>query len=230
MNGYDDDREIAEFASPPCLMHEVDPGYVGIDGAGGQKPDPVGWRKSQRARLIERRLAIPAELRRRHDARIAEFMRNAIGDLNGLTVAIYWPFRGEPDLRPTISTMLTEGASCVALPVVVEKNKPLLFRSWAPGDPLRRGVWNIPVPGAEAPIVIPDVVVAPLVGYDCAGFRLGYGGGFYDRTLAALPSKPRVLGVGYTLSAMRTIYPQAHDIPMDVLVTEEGLIEPAPGD
>jgi 5-formyltetrahydrofolate cyclo-ligase len=71
--------------------------------------------------------------------------------------------------------------------------------------------------------VIPDVVIAPVVGYDEACYRLGHGGGFYDRTLAALPARPRIVGVGYELLALRTIYPQPYDVPMDAIVTEAGV-------
>ena len=87
-----------------------------------------------------------------------------------------------------------------------------------------RGVWNIPVPRANAKIVLPDVVIAPLVGFDPSCYRLGYGGGFFDRTLAVLHTAPRVFGVGYSQAALATIYPQPHDIPMDVVVTEDQVI------
>jgi 5,10-methenyltetrahydrofolate synthetase len=108
----------------------------------------------------------------------------------------------------------------IALPVVIEKGKPLEFRLWSPGEPLERGVWNILVP-LRRNVVSPDVVIAPVVGYDAENYRLGYGGGFFDRTLAAAPKKPFVIGVGYGASRIRTIYPQPHDIKMDVIVTDE---------
>ena len=103
---------------------------------------------------------------------------------------------------------------------MVEKARPLIFRSWAPGEKLEKGVWNIPVPSAGE-VVVPSVVIAPLVGFDSAGFRLGYGGGYYDRTLASLPAKPLTIGVGFGFSALETIFPQWHDIPMDRLIIED---------
>jgi 5,10-methenyltetrahydrofolate synthetase len=109
----------------------------------------------------------------------------------------------------------------VALPVVVAKGAPLVFREWRPGARLARGVWNIPFP-ADGTVVIPDVVIAPLVGYDAACYRLGYGGGFFDRTLASLAPKALAIGVGFPAGAIPTIYPQPHDIPMDCIVTGEG--------
>ena len=106
----------------------------------------------------------------------------------------------------------------------MEKNAPLIFRLWRAGEPLALGVWNIPIPAHGAELV-PDVVIAPVVGFDQQGYRLGYGGGFYDRTLAALAKKPRAIGVAYRQAAIATIYPLRHDIPMDVIVTEEGVVE-----
>jgi 5-formyltetrahydrofolate cyclo-ligase len=145
--------------------------------------------------------------------------------LSGRTVSAYWPFRGEPDLRPWIQGLTDLGAR-FALPVVVEKNLPLIFRIWQRGQRLVPGIWNIPVP-ADGVEVIPDIIIAPVVGFDSANYRLGYGGGFFDRTLAALPSRPVVIGVGYAQAAIASVYPLPHDIPMDVIVTERGPIAPS---
>lgn len=184
--------------------------------------DPAGlsgWRKAERARLIEARLAIPADIRARAAARIAERLDGEAQHLDGSTVGIYWPFRGEPDLREWAASAIARGAR-IALPVVVAKGQPLVFRSWAPGEKLEKGVWNIPIPaGGEQ--VLPDLVIAPLVGFDEAGYRLGYGGGFYDRTLAAMPARPQTIGVGFGFARLATIFPQWHDIPMDSLVVED---------
>ena len=106
-----------------------------------------------------------------------------------------------------------------ALPVVVAKNAPIEFWQWQPDTLLQRGFWNIPVP-AERRLVHPDALLIPLVGYDAAGFRLGYGGGYYDRTLAVAAPRPFCIGVGYDDAEIATIYPQPHDIPMDFIVTE----------
>lgn len=108
----------------------------------------------------------------------------------------------------------------MALPVVVEKNWPLVFREWAPDAKLAPGIWDIPVP-VDTPAVEPDVLLVPLVGFDPERGRLGYCGGHYDRTLASMCRKPLTIGIGFELAALPTIYPQPHDIPMDVIVTEE---------
>lgn len=183
-------------------------------------PDLTAWRKAERARLIEARLALPADTRAAHAAVIASRLDARLGALDGRVVALYWPFRGEPDLRGWAASVVARGGR-PALPVVVRKAAPLIFRAWTPGDRLEKGVWNIPVPVADAQ-VLPDIVISPVVGFDGGNYRLGYGGGFYDRTLAALPRRPVVLGVGYTMQRMATIHPQSYDVPMDSVVTEAG--------
>ncbi|WP_269929867.1 5-formyltetrahydrofolate cyclo-ligase [Aminobacter sp. HY435] len=219
MGNFDDD-EPAQYASPPCFMHELDPAFRTV--ATPEWADVRRWRKAERERLIEQRLAISADARNAMAGLIAQGLDQVIGDMSGKLVSLYWPFRGEPDLRPWLATVHARGGN-TALPIAIELGKPLIFRAYAPGDKLERGVWNIPIPAA-GPEVIPDVVIAPLVGFDAAGYRLGYGGGFFDRTLAALPRKALVIGIGYEISQLPTIYPQAHDIAMDRIVTEAGVI------
>jgi 5,10-methenyltetrahydrofolate synthetase len=187
-------------------------------------PQIFSWRKEVRARLIADRLAIDPVDRRQHSVKIARHLSHLIEPVSERTVSFYWPFRGEPDLRPLMQTVLESGGRC-ALPVVVEKKAPLVFRLWEPGCGLVPGVWNIPIPadGAEAS---PDVVIVPVVGFDCAGFRLGYGGGFFDRTLASFAHRPLAIGVGYDAAAISTIYPLPHDVQMEAIVTESGILRP----
>jgi len=111
---------------------------------------------------------------------IAVHLDELLPNLTRIVVSLYWPFRGEPDLRNWADAIRARGAIC-ALPVVVGKNAPLIFRFWGPGEPLARGVWNIPIP-ADGAQLTPDVVIAPVVGFDRQGYRLGYGGAFFDRT------------------------------------------------
>jgi 5,10-methenyltetrahydrofolate synthetase len=180
-------------------------------------PDIARWRKAERERLIQARLAIPADERTTMSTAIAAQLDAIVGDLSGRIVSLYWPFRGEPDLRPWMTSVVARSGT-PALPLVVEKAHPLVFRAYRPGDRLEKGVWNIPIP-AEGDPVIPDIVIAPLVGVDPKNYRLGYGGGFFDRTLASLPAKPLVIGVGYEMQRIPTIHAQPHDIPMDRIVT-----------
>lgn len=210
-----------EYASPPCLMHELDP----LTGDRAIDSDVARWRKAERERLIAARLAIPAPERGRLSRQIVAWLDQALGDVSGRIVSAYWPFRGEPDLRPWLKGLEDRGA-VGALPVVVQRHAPLVFRSWRRDEPLEPGVWKIPVP-SNGIAVTPDIVIAPVVGFDPRCFRLGYGGGFYDRTLAALPRGTRIVGLGYAQQAIRTIYPQDHDVAMEMVVTEGGIVTPA---
>ena len=221
-----DDDIPATFASPACFMHEVDPAYMGLPGPLDRQAwtDVDRWRKSERERLIAERLAVPVETRRSHGEAIAAGVLAQIGDVGGRIVSAYWPFRGEPDLRPLLAEVAARGGY-TALPVVIEKGRPLEFHLWQAGDALSRGVWNIPIPAEPRPCM-PDIVLAPVVGYDPACYRLGYGGGFFDRTLAAMATRPHVIGVGYSAARLTTIYPQVHDVPMDRIVTETGIVQP----
>jgi 5-formyltetrahydrofolate cyclo-ligase len=179
------------------------------------------WRKEQRARLIARRQAIPQNERRRLQSSILDLVERHFPELANRLVGFYWPFRGEIGLHSLVRRLVARGARA-ALPVVVEQRQPLEFRAWRPGAPLERGVWSIPIP-AEREVVRPTALLVPLVGFDADGFRLGYGGGYYDRTLAATNPKPLTIGIGFELGRLPTIYPQPHDVPMDALVTEAGV-------
>ena len=213
--------EPIEYASPPCFMHELEPGFEAETPRQDAMTwtDVTRWRKAERKRLIDERLLIDVDVRKVRSERIASALDLTIGKVGSRIVGSYWPFRGEPDLRNWAIRVIERGGR-IALPVVIKKGWPLEFRIWSPGDPLERGVWNILVP-SRGPSVQPDVVIAPVVGFDEAKYRLGYGGGFFDRTLAALSKRPFVVGVGYAQSRIQTIYPQAHDIPMDLIVTDE---------
>lgn len=180
--------------------------------------DEVGaWRKAERARLIAAREALPPGTRQAAGERV----RAALSELAGAVVGFYWPFRGEIDLAPLAAELVARGSG-TALPVIVEKNAPLAFWRWEPDMAMRPGVWGIPVP-ASGEAVVPDCLLIPLVGFDGAGHRLGYGGGYYDRTLAALPGPPLAIGVGYAFQRLPDLDPQPHDRPMDAIVTEEGI-------
>jgi 5,10-methenyltetrahydrofolate synthetase len=213
----------AQYASPPCFMHELTEDYRMPEANDARaQADVYRWRKAERQRQIEARLAIRAADRAVMTEGIAAGIDALIGDVGGRLASYYWPFRGEPDLRAWGQTVVDRGGR-TALPLVVAKGQPLVFREWKQGEKLERGVWNIPIP-AEGDPAFPDIVIAPLVGYDPSNYRLGYGGGFFDRTLASLPRKPLVIGIGYGSCALPTIYPQPHDIPMDAIVTERGVV------
>ena len=209
---------IGEYASPPCFMHELSPDFQPKPERTSAWGDVARWRKAERKRLIEMRLAMSTEERADRTGRIAAGLDHAIGRVSGRIVSAYWPFRGEPDLRDWTIRVIGRGGR-IALPVVIRKDWPLEFRIWSPGDPLERGVWNILVP-SRGPAVEPDIVIAPVVGFDAANYRLGYGGGFYDRTLARMTRRPLAIGVGYEVARIPTIYPQPHDIGLSTVVTD----------
>jgi 5,10-methenyltetrahydrofolate synthetase len=185
-------------------------------------PEVAVWRKVERERLIGLRLDMPAQTRSEFAGRMAPLLDQVVGDVEGRMISFYWPYRGEPDLRPWAARVVANGGM-TALPVIVARGQPLIFRVWKLGDPLMHGMWDIPAPaGGEE--VSPDIVIAPLVGWDSALYRLGHGAGFFDRTLAAMSAKPLVIGIGYSATQLPTIHPQAHDIPMQAIVTEKGIL------
>jgi len=215
--GNDSDGS-ASFASPPCFAHELslgDNGCFPLDPVAAS--DVACWRKPERERLIAARRAIPAEERKRLAEEVAAELERLIQPKRGITVSLYWPIRGEINLRHWMHEAQANGAR-VALPVVEAMGRPLVFREWTPAGRMVRGVWNIPIP-ADGALLRPDVTVAPLIGFDADCYRLGYGGGFFDRTFATLLPRPLIIGVGHPSAAISTIYPQPHDIPMDVIVT-----------
>ena len=176
------------------------------------------WRREQRARLIAARMALDPALRKRHAAVIDAVLFRLMGSLKGEVLGICWPFKAEFDARPLAEQLRGQGWR-IALPAVVDKRGPLEYRLWEPGMAMASGVYDIPVPEARN-VVRPDVVLAPLVGFDAENYRLGYGGGYFDRTLAALAPRPVAIGVGFEVQHLDSVYPRPHDIPMEVIVTE----------
>lgn len=184
--------------------------------------DVRAWRREMRTALLERRMAAGPAQRSAWGARIESHLSPLLRGLPGRTIGFYWPFKGEFDARALVTGLLATEAWRAALPVVAARNAPLIFRPWTPDCGMESGVLGIPIPKSVDRLV-PDTVLAPLVGFDAANYRLGYGGGYFDRTLAALSPRPRVIGVGFELSRLDSVYPQPHDIPMDFIVTETGV-------
>ena len=184
------------------------------------------WRKGERERLIAaRELLDPATLEAFRE-RIDACLWRSFPDLAAATLAFCWPIRKEYDAR-RLTQRLRDAGAVTALPVVVAPRQPLVFREWHPGVALASGPLGIPYPAASDPVV-PTAALVPMNGWDEGGHRLGYGGGFFDRTLASLTPKPVAIGVSYELARMKTIRPQSWDIPMDWVVTERGVYRRAP--
>lgn len=179
-----------------------------------------------RQALIGRRMSLDGALRRE---RGEQAKRHLVGSVNlhrFATLGVYWPVRGEIDVRDLAVEHLRSGGR-VALPVVVTKSAPVEFWSWRPEMVMTRGVWNIPIP-EQREVLSPEALIVPLVGFDAQRFRLGYGGGYYDRTIAAAAQRPYCVGLGYEEARLETIFPQPHDIPMDVIVTDGARAEDRP--
>ena len=184
--------------------------------------DLRAWRKAERARLIEARMALPLDDHKAASQAISDCLEAHFPAAEFRSLGCYWPFRREYDCIPLMQRVVEAGHE-IALPVVIEKRHPLEFRLWTPQSRMEVGVWNIMHP-AEGPAVQPAALLIALVGFDRDGYRLGYGGGYYDRTIATFVEPPLKIGVGFELQRMDTIFPQPHDIPMDYIVTEKGVV------
>lgn len=189
--------------------------------ASGSWQDISAWRKAQRARWIAWRCAVPAAQRAGWSAQMTAWLSPLLEPPRSLVIGFCWPFKAEFDARFTIRHWRERGA-VAALPEVTGKGQPLRFRQWWPGAPMTRGVYDIPLPEGT-PVMLPDVAIVPMNAYDGRGYRLGYGGGYFDRTLAALERRVVAIGVAYDACRVSSIYPQTHDLPMDLVVTEAGI-------
>jgi 5-formyltetrahydrofolate cyclo-ligase len=147
------------------------------------------------------------------------------GDIT--SVSGFYPYQAEINVLPLLARLVSEGWQ-TALPGVMAKGEPLTFRAWAPGEPTGRGIWDIHIPLETAPELQPDVLLVPMLAFDRRGYRLGYGGGFYDRTLAELRKlKPvTAIGVAYAEQELDEVPLAPYDEPLDWILTERGVIEP----
>jgi 5,10-methenyltetrahydrofolate synthetase len=181
----------------------------------------TAWRRSERKRLIAERAALPPGTLDSWRRRIDGYLERSFPGLGSCRLAFCWPIKGEYDARHLARTLRDRGA-LTALPVVVAPKTPLIFREWHPGIVLAKGPLDIPFP-VDSQQLTPDAVLLPMNGWDLQGYRLGYGGGFFDRTLAALAKRPLTIGISYEMAKLATIQPQPWDIPMDYVVTERGV-------
>lgn len=179
------------------------------------------WRRRSREKLIEGRCALERATRAAWSARITAALEEAFVLPSGTIVAFCWPYKGEFDARFAVRRWCERGVTA-ALPEVVARGEPLAFHRWWPGAPLAPGIYGIPVPRGTGRVE-PDVAIVPMVGFDEQGYRLGYGGGYFDRTLGCARPRPLAIGVAFEMARLATIYPQPHDVPMDFVVTEAAI-------
>jgi 5-formyltetrahydrofolate cyclo-ligase len=205
-----------------------------------------------RKTLIEQRLNLPDRLQRAD--LLQRVMRIWLVGRPDAVIGAYWPIKGEFDPLPALyrwqeDAVLGQGVAGAAsepdrgaqivteslanrsprkigLPVVDKLNKTLTFHAWYPGCPMEEDAYGIPKP-KDTEVIVPTLLFVPCVGYGPGGYRLGYGGGFYDRTLASLQPKPFTVGLGYSHGWLPELEPEAHDVALDALLNDMGVVWPA---
>jgi len=185
-----------------------------------QPAQTTPFRVTLRREKIAARQALPEAVHALASAHILAHLFQLLQPRPPGVIAFCWPVRAEVDCRPLLLDLLRADWQA-AMPTVVTPATPMDFRAWTPDAPMATDPFGIPVP-QTARCVTPDVVLLPLVAADPAGYRLGYGGGYFDRTLAATVPRPLTIGVGFELAIVPDIHPEPHDIPLDLIVTETG--------
>jgi 5-formyltetrahydrofolate cyclo-ligase len=196
------------------LERELDPSIA-------CNPVPI-TKKALRQRLLEARLQAACEPA--SNAALGRRVLDALKHFAVASVGFYWPLAGEYDTRGAIAIWLAADARHEAsLPIIKERGTPLEFHAWTPETSMKTGHHKIAEP-TSGRVVLPELLLVPCVGFDDDGYRLGYGGGYYDRTLAAWPAakKPITVGIAYEACRIRALEREAHDIPLDLIVTETG--------
>lgn len=190
------------------------------------EPDFAAKRKHLREHALKARQALPAERRAVLTAQIARHLDPLVETLAPRTLGFCWPYRAEPDLRAWVRRWLAAAPGrLAALPVVLERHAPMVFRRWVPDVPMPLDRHGIPHP-ADGEALQPEVLLVPLNAFDDRGYRIGYGGGYFDRTLAQL--RCVAVGVGFEIGRVADTWPQRHDLPMQWVVTEAGVMKPRP--
>lgn len=178
-------------------------------------------RQALRTKLVAARQALPDRLERA--VQLQSVLRVWLTGRREKAIGAYWPIKGEFDPLPALFRW-SEGAPdrVIGLPVVDKDKGSLQFHVWYPGCPTELDAYDIPKPkGTE--VFQPDMLLLPCVGYGPAGVRLGYGGGFYDRTVLALTPRPVTVGLCYSNGFLPLLRAQPDDLPLDALVTDDGV-------
>lgn len=182
--------------------------------------DPRAARRALRQQLIAAREALPPAERVAAHAAIAIALRTLLERLQPDSIGFTWPYRSEFDARTLVTGWLAEHpARWAALPVVGAPGEPMHYRRWHPASPMREDRYGIPFPAQGDPVV-PALLLIPCNGFDARGYRLGYGAGHFDRTLAVLHPRPLAVGIALEAGRLDDLKPHAHDLPMQWVVTE----------
>lgn len=191
------------------------------------KPDE---KRALRKQLIEERLAMPDRLQRCD--LLQRVMRIWLVNQPHTIMGAYWPIKGEFDPLPALHRWKEDGELLdepqlrrIGLPVVDKIHKTLTFHAWYPGCPMEEDAYGIPKP-KDTEVIVPTLLFVPCVGYGPGGYRLGYGGGFYDRTLATLEPRPYTVGLGFTNGFVGDLEPEPHDIALDAILNDNGVVWP----
>jgi 5,10-methenyltetrahydrofolate synthetase len=189
-------------------------------------------KRALRQRLVAQRLAMPDRLRRCE--LLQRVMRIWLVNRPDTLIGAYWPIKGEFDPLPALHRWKEDGELLdepqlrrIGLPVVDKMHKTLKFHAWYPGCPMEEDAYGIPKP-KDTEVIVPTLLFVPCVGYGPGGFRLGYGGGFYDRTLATLEPRPYTVGLGFTHGFLGELEPEPHDIALDAILNDNGVVWPVP--
>ncbi len=184
-------------------------------------PAPGADRHILRRRLIAERRSLPD--REARVGRLELALDTWLAGRSDGAVGAYWPIRGEFDALPVLARWAAAAPDRrVGLPVIDPATQRLGFRAWWPGCPMRGDAFGIPVPDGTAPLE-PSLLLVPCVGFGPGGVRLGYGGGFYDRTLGAGRPRPATAGIAFALAFVPGLVAQPHDVPLDTILTEDGV-------
>jgi len=187
-------------------------------------PDHGVFRAALRREKLAARVALDPAAHAALSAALERHLAALLRPLAPQTLAFCTPVRGEFDARPLASCLIEQGWQA-AMPVVTAVDAPMSFHAWTPSSAMGSDRYGIPIP-ADGAALMPDIVLLPLLAFDAQGFRLGYGGGYFDRTLAAMVPRPQAIGIGFELGRVADIRPQAHDVRLDAIVTEAGVFRP----
>ncbi|HEX8963907.1 MAG TPA: 5-formyltetrahydrofolate cyclo-ligase [Rhodocyclaceae bacterium] len=192
------------------------------NNAANRDDDDMAARARLRRERIAARQALPPGEHARLSALLESHLERELVRRPAGVLAFCWPIRGEFDARPLVGRLLGRGwRGC--MPVVEALAAPMSFRPWTPTAAMDVDPYGIPIPAGATLSPPPDIVLLPLVAFDARGYRLGYGGGYFDRTLAALSPRPAAWGVGFELARAADLRPQPHDVALDLIVTELGV-------
>lgn len=192
-------------------------GPADLPAAAPSETGPGAQKKALRQQLAARRAAIDPADRALWDAAIGQQLLDWQQQEAIATLGVYWPLQGEVDLTATYAALAARGVALL-LPVVVARDAALAFTAWTPGEPMHKDAMGVAVPAVLRPSPLPPALLVPCLGFDAHGYRLGYGGGYYDRTLAT-PPRPRTIGIAYRCQ-QAVFATLAHDVPLDMVLTE----------